>query len=42
MAHRPVRLYRAKLDDRGVLFKVTYGDDPGIDWGGLYREAMSL
>lgn len=33
---------RSRLSDRGVLFQVSYANEPGIDMGGLYREAMSM
>ena len=36
----PVRL-RAKLDGRSRLFTVKFEHEDGIDWGGLFREAMS-
>ena len=41
LSHHPASLFRSRVSDRGVLFQVTYANEPGIDVGGLYREALS-
>ena len=42
LAHQPAAALRSKISDRGVLFQVSYANEPGIDMGGLYREALSM
>lgn len=32
--------FRAPLDDKGRLFVVKFSGEEGVDWGGLYREAV--
>lgn len=38
-AHRAARL-RSALDSKDRLFRVTFVNEPGVDWGGLYRDCM--
>jgi hypothetical protein len=37
----PASRYRERLDNRERLFVVSYHGEEGIDWGGLYREALT-
>lgn len=33
-------LWKMPIDERGRLFGVTYSGEEGLDWGGLYRDAV--
>ena len=34
------RYFRARLDDRMRLFEVKFQGEDGVDWGGIYRDAV--
>jgi hypothetical protein len=38
--HRAVR-FRSSLDSKDRLFKVDFAGEPGIDWGGIYRDSIT-
>jgi hypothetical protein len=40
LRHVPGRAFRGRLDERGRLFHVHYRGEEGLDWGGLYRDAL--
>ena len=34
-------LFRSQLDERGCLFRVRYVNEPGLDFGGVFRDACT-
>ena len=37
----PVAKFRCKLDEKARLFRVSFRGEDGMDWGGLFRDAMT-
>jgi len=38
---KQTRLLRARLNNRGLLFQVSFRGEEGRDWGGLYRDCLT-
>jgi hypothetical protein len=41
IAHKPVKMFRCKLDDKQRIMNVRFWGEEGLDWGGISRDAIT-